>query len=109
MFERRRREEAEGERRMMGSGRRWCFVEGAWGMDGLMGGLPTGRDVVVRDLEGRERERNVSAILRTWEKSWMGLLVERWWGKGKRAYGGFDASEDAVPIAHSAFSVVDFL
>ncbi len=56
-------------------------MEGFGGMDGLMGGLPTGREVVVKDLEGRERERNVSAILRTWEKSWIGLLVERWLGE----------------------------
>lgn len=76
MFERRRREEAEGERRMMGSGRRWCLGFGPEEMGVLlmMGGLP-GREtrlglVLVRDLEGRERERNVSAILRTWEKSW---------------------------------------
>ena len=77
MFERRRREEAEGERRMMGSGRRWCLGLGPEGMGVLlmMGGFP-GREtreglvLVGRDLEGRERERNVSAILRTWEKSW---------------------------------------
>ncbi len=65
MFERRRREEAEGERRMMGSGRRWED-----GLPGLMRGFP-GRETrgvlaaAVRDLEGRDRERNVSAILRT--------------------------------------------
>lgn len=82
MFERRRREDADGERRIIGSGRRvdtleegdlgretscacccccccwWEEEEGGWEVEEWGWGF-----------EGRERERNVSAILRTWEKS----------------------------------------
>ncbi len=78
MFDMRRREEALGERRMMGSGRRVGFLgllvrvefegvtEGA--MDVAEEGTP-GR-------VGRERERKVSAVLRMWEKS-VGLMPRR--------------------------------
>lgn len=98
----RRREEAEGERRIMGSGRRETFlgretreevgvavedVEGA-----VDGGAP-GR------LVGRLREKNVSAVLRMWEKSYGGAVRTSnsggkegiWWARG-RAYGWFYAS-----------------
>lgn len=67
MFERRRREDAEGERRIIGSGRRVEGLEegdlGRETSDGCCcwvgGGL-----VEEWDFKGRERERNVSAILR---------------------------------------------
>ena len=67
IFDMRRREEALGDRRMIGSGRRTGFFgllvsvefEGAReaGIDEVADGAP-GR-------EGRERERTVSAVLRT--------------------------------------------
>lgn len=74
MFDMRMREEAEGERRMMGSGREWDLraegadkpADGAGTIDELlMPGLAPG-------CPGRERLRskNCSALLRTWEKSW---------------------------------------
>lgn len=78
MLDMRRREEALGERRMMGSGRRAGFLgllvrvefesarEGA--VDVAEEGAP-GRG-------GRERERKVSAVLRMWEKS-VGLMPRR--------------------------------
>ena len=74
MLDIRRSEDAEGESRMIGSGRRFGF----FGCDGSEGGIP----VVVEDErveipdaavgpEGRERvrPRYASADLRTWEKS----------------------------------------
>ena len=68
MFDMRRREEAEGERRIMGSGRR--FFLGRETREGLVGMLGACVDAGGAFLEVRERERNVvSAILRTWEKS----------------------------------------
>jgi hypothetical protein len=73
MFDMRMREEAEGERRMMGSGRELDFrdgmdspAEGAGTIDeGLTPGFAPG-------WPGRSRLRSkkMAALLRTWEKSW---------------------------------------
>lgn len=76
MFDIRRREEAEGERRMMGSGRRawWEGFLRRETREAFVAVLAAVMAAVVEGacLEGRARERNVSAILRTWEKSWGG-------------------------------------
>lgn len=74
MFDMRRREEALGDKRIMGSGRRAGFL-------GLLVRVEfEGVRVAVIDVdegapgrEGRERERKVSAVLRTCEKS-VGLI-----------------------------------
>lgn len=75
MFERRRREEAEGESRIMGSGRRpvvglpLLVLLRSAGVRALLVGWagvgPLGRVLV--------RRRKSSACLRTWEKSCCGL------------------------------------
>lgn len=71
MFERRRREEAEGERRMMGSGRRPVGVLPRRPAEdvGTAGVGPEGRVEVRRSM--------VSAYLRTWEKSCCNGMLER--------------------------------
>ena len=78
MFDIRRREEAEGERRMIGNERREEDETGSNGFFGIepgpadgIGGLMPGFVLpggywLARD---RLRPRNISAVLRTWEKS----------------------------------------
>lgn len=82
MFDIRRREEAEGERRMMGYGREEEeFVEEG-GAGCLIRDAPLGIDVDAAFMPGfamfacacwpgreRLRPRNISAVFRTWEKS----------------------------------------
>jgi len=85
MLERRRREDAEGERRIIGSRRRPEVEEGAEGLEGIEGvfglrcearGWFVGATVGLAPsfwpgrLAARERWRKVSAVFRTWEKSW---------------------------------------
>lgn len=65
----RRREDAEGESRMMGSGRRVDFLERTV-LDGLVG-MEAGVEEGWLERE-RLRPRKISAVLRTWEKSLMG-------------------------------------
>lgn len=60
MFERRRREEADGESRMMGSGLRFAFLEtGPFGV-GMRAGVGACFE---------ERERKAAVYFLTWEKS----------------------------------------
>ena len=95
----RRREEAEGESRMMGSGRRVGFLERTVVEDGF-GGMEAAVVVVEEGCVERRRlrPRNVSAVLRTWEKSWVGVsmgMEEVWgwsWGWSGGSYCGLDAS-----------------
>ena len=70
MFDMRRREEAEGESKMMGSGRREAFL-GRETRLAVWVGMPAAVAAVVVGApgRGRERERKTSADLRTWEKS----------------------------------------
>lgn len=71
MFDMRRREEAEGESRIMGSGRREGFLGCEAREEGCVeGAVEEGADGRV-DVGGgaRERARKVSADLRMWEKS----------------------------------------
>ena len=73
MLDMRRREEAEGESRIMGSGRREGFF-GCEAMEGCVEGAVE-EGAVGRWEEGggaRERARKISADLRMWEKSWGG-------------------------------------
>lgn len=65
MFDMRRREEAEGESRMIGSGRRAGFL----GRETREVGFDEGVGTVVELGRGRFRPRKISADLRTWEKS----------------------------------------
>lgn len=80
MFDMRRRDEAEGESRMIGSGRREGFFE----RDTSEEALPAeGKGAGTEDCctgRGRLRPRNISADLRTCEKSCGGekKLVKRW-------------------------------
>jgi len=71
MFDMRSREEAEGESRMMGSGRR----EGFLGCEAREEACVEGWDAVEgapgRGGGARARERKISADLRTWEKSYV--------------------------------------
>jgi len=64
MFDMRRSDEADGETRMMGSGRRAGF----W----LIGSAALRVPVFESGAAGF-RPMNVCAILRTWEKSWMSV------------------------------------
>lgn len=119
MLDIRRREEAEGESRIMGSGRRegflWCEAMEGW----VEGAVEEGADGRVDEGGGaaRERARKISADLRMCEKSWGGVLSvgsergvsEMGRGRGRGNYGWFDASEDAVSVAHSSLAVVDLL
>lgn len=65
MLDIRRREEAEGESRIIGSGRR----EGFLGRETREVGFDDDDGAVVELGRGRFRPRNISADLRTWEKS----------------------------------------
>lgn len=73
MFDMRIREEAEGERRMMGSGRELDLRDGmgrpAEGTGTIDEGLTPG---LAPGWPGRSRLRSkkIAALLRTWEKSW---------------------------------------
>jgi len=82
MFDMRRREEALGERRMMGSGRRVGFlgllVRCGGGGHARTSGAGTGE-------EGFGSFADVGEV------------------------GGLDAAEDTVTVAHAAFAVVNFL
>ena len=87
----RSREEAEGESRMMGSGRRVGFL----GRETRAGFVFALAVVVVDDWWPglvRLRLRNTSAVLRMWEKSWL-LLVSSTCiiGFAEGSYGRFDA------------------
>jgi len=68
MFERRKREDAEGDRRMIGSGLRPLDLLGrsAGAAAAPVGVGPVGRGAV--------RRRIASACLRTWEKSYLPLV-----------------------------------
>lgn len=112
MLEVRRREEAEGERRMIGSGRERFLREETRGpllLSAVEGTVEA--DVVEGALgRGRLRPRKISAVFRMYEKSCRGFsrFKERERREG-RSYSGFDPAKDAIPIAHSSFSIVDFL
>ena len=68
MFDMRRREEAEGESRIIGSGRRAGFL----GRETRDVGFDEGVGMVVELGRGRFRPRNISADFRTCEKSFWG-------------------------------------
>ncbi len=112
MLDMRRRDEAEGERRMIGSGRR----------DGFLGRetrdeLPAATDAGIAGVEdgwlgrGRLRPRKTSADFRTCENCYVRrkLIVWRKWENCRSTDCRFDSPEDTVSISHSSLAVVDLL
>ena len=94
----RRREEAEGESRIMGSGRRPDFLslEARDAVAVVVGAMADG---FLRSL------KNCSECLRIWEKSFvkgtqylLGAEI-----KAQETYRGFNAAQNAVPVPHPSF------
>lgn len=116
ILEVRRSEEAEGERRMIGSGRERFLSEEPRGPLLLSAVEGAGEAEMVESAlgRGRLRPRNISAVLRMYEKScvrrlsWFRKREMHEGGKGD-SYDWFDPAKNAVPITHSSFSIVDFL
>ena len=105
MLEVRRSEEAE-ERRMIGSGRERFLREETRGpllLSAVEGTVEV--DMVEGTLgQGRLRPRNISAIFRMNEKSCTRGFIS---GFRKREKGYWlDPAKEAIPIAHSPFSVI---
>lgn len=99
IFDMRRRDEADGDSRIMGSGRR----EGAArGFVIAFAGLPW--------VDGcfSLRGLKTDAILRTCEKSLLKPVSSmRSLRSPKVAYGRLDSSENTVPVSHAPLSIVD--
>lgn len=118
MFDMRMREEAEGERRIMGSGRELGLRDGmgrpAEGAGTIAEGLTPG---LTPGWPGRSRLRSkkTAALLRTWEKSWKAKqrLVPLGWPRSaliaKSTYCWLDSPKQCIPITRLALAIVDYL
>src|ERR1700712_3735339 len=113
MLDMRRRDEAEGESRIMGSDR---FEETA--EESGLDVLAAGRAASEADFDGRppgrddeggtplRRPRKVSACLRTCEKSCLMLADYSWHDCAGAPHCRLDASQDSIVVSHSPFPTI---